>query len=228
MLSCTSSPPELGALKTFAFPWKVTNAMNHTVYTQRDYYTGAVVDAEDANGVTSSAYYADALDRPTKVIKAADEPALKSQTSFSYDDTLRTITTTSDFDVFDDLTPLKSQTLYDGLGRTTETRQYETATTYVTTKQTYDALGRVEKVSNPYRSGETVLWTTTAYDALSRVTSVKTPDNAIVTTSYSGNTVTATDQARKDRQSTTDALGRLTQVIEDPGRRTGSCDDVCL
>jgi RHS repeat-associated protein len=202
---------------SFAFPTYITNAMNHTAYAQRDYYTGQVVDAEDPNGVTSSAYYNDDFDRPTQVIRAADDATLKSQTSFSYDDTNRIITATSDLDTFEDQTPLKSQTLYDGLGRTIETRQYDTATAYVTTKQTYDALGRVEKVSNPYRSGQTVLWTTTTYDVLGRVTSLKTPDNATVTTSYIGNNLTVTDQAGKDRQSITDALGRLTQVIEDPG-----------
>jgi RHS repeat-associated protein len=38
-------------------------------------------------------------------------------------------------------------------------------------------------------------------------------------TIYSGNTITVTDQAGKKRQSTTDGLGRLTQVVEDPGGR---------
>src|SRR5262249_3967863 len=37
-----------------------------------------------------------------------------------------------------------------------------------------------------------------------------------VVTSFSGNNTTVTDQALKLRQSTTDALGRLTKVIEDP------------
>jgi RHS repeat-associated protein len=48
------------------------------------------------------------------------------------------------------------------------------------------------------------------------VTSVTTPDSAVVTTSYSSNTVTVTDQAGKTRKSVTDALGRLTAVYEDP------------
>ncbi len=102
------------------------------------------------------------------------------------------------------------------LGRTTETHVYETSTDYITTKQTYDALGRLKQITNPYRSGQTVYWTTLAYDAFSRVTSVTTPDNAVATTSYSGNTVTVTDQASKSRKSVTDALGRLTTVYEDP------------
>ena len=38
----------------------------------------------------------------------------------------------------------------------------------------------------------------------------------MLTTSYSGNTVTVTDQAGKKRKSVTDALGRLKEVYEDP------------
>jgi YD repeat-containing protein len=38
----------------------------------------------------------------------------------------------------------------------------------------------------------------------------------VVTSSYSGNTVTVTDQAGKARKSLTDGLGRLTTVYEDP------------
>ncbi len=43
-----------------------------------------------------------------------------------------------------------------------------------------------------------------------------TPDNAVVSTSYTGNSVTVTDQAGKARKSVTDALGRLIEVYEDP------------
>jgi RHS repeat-associated protein len=64
---------------------------------------------------------------------------------------------------------------------------------------------------------ETPVWTTNGYDALGRVISVKTPDNAMMRTIYSGNTVTAIDQAGHDRQSKTDALGRVTEITEDPG-----------
>ncbi|HEY4423151.1 MAG TPA: LamG-like jellyroll fold domain-containing protein, partial [Pyrinomonadaceae bacterium] len=45
---------------------------------------------------------------------------------------------------------------------------------------------------------------------------VTTPDTAVVSTTYSGNTVTVTDQAGKSRKSVTDALGRLIEVYEDP------------
>ena len=52
------------------------------------------------------------------------------------------------------------------------------------------------------------------FDALGRATTVTTPDNAVVKTSYSGNTVTVTDQAGKKRRSLTDGLGRLVRVDE--------------
>ncbi len=215
-----SGPQELvtqsGTQQSYAFPSLVINDLGQKLYTQHDYYTGQVVDEEDPNGVTSSSYYDDDLDRPTKVIRAASDEDLQNQTLFTYDDTLRVITTTSDFDAHNDPTPVKSQVLFDGLGRTTETRTFETASTYIAVRKTYDALGRSKQVSNPFRSG-TPVWTTTAYDALGRVISVTTPDSAAITTSYSGNTVTVTDQTGRDRQSALDALGRLTQVIEDPG-----------
>ncbi|HWS99690.1 MAG TPA: RHS repeat-associated core domain-containing protein [Pyrinomonadaceae bacterium] len=205
-----------GTFQSYAFPSLVTNDMGHTAFIQRDYYTGLMVDAEDANGVTSSAYYEDHLDRPTKVIRAASDDDLQNQTIFTYNDASRFITTTSEFDAHNDQTPLKSQILYDGLGRTTEMRSFETATTFIAVRKTYDALGRVRQVSNPFRSG-TPVWTTTAYDPLGRVTSVSTADNAVVTINYTGSTSTVTDQTGRDRQGTRDAFGRLIQVVEDPG-----------
>ena len=51
------------------------------------------VDGEDLNGVVSSGFYEDALDRPTKLITAANVTGLSRQTIFSYDDTNRVITT---------------------------------------------------------------------------------------------------------------------------------------
>ena len=215
-----SAPAELSSVgqASYAFPSLVTDALGHTAYTQFDFYLGRPVDAEDTNGIVSSAYFNDALDRPTQAIRANNDnsnPSARSQTTLAYDDLNHVLTTTSDRDNFGD-NMLKSQVIYDGLGRTTDTRQYETASAYITVRQTYDALGRSYQMSNPFRAGESILWTVTGYDALNRVISVTTPDNAVVSTSYSGNTVTVTDQAAKQRKSVTDALGRLTAVYEDP------------
>jgi len=80
----------------------------------------------------------------------------------------------------------------------------------------YDALGRISSVSNPYHPGDAMYWTTTSYDALGRATQVTMPGGASTTTSYAGNQTTVTDAAGKKRVMTNDALGRLTQVVEDP------------
>src|SRR5262245_34221565 len=223
-------PSQLNDQSTFAFATKVTNDLGHTVYTQFNYFTGATVNTEDANGVVSSVEYDDALDRPTKRIRArykvgSGVPPERSQTTITYDDANRVITTTSDLNTFND-NALTGKSYYDGLGRAWRSAAREGATWTITDTQ-IDALGRVSQVSNPYRaadpdsasppSGAFAEWTTTDYDALGRVNMVTTPDGAHVDTAYSGNQVTVTDQALKKRRSETDALGRLVKVIEDPG-----------
>jgi RHS repeat-associated protein len=217
-----TAPIELGTQSSYAFPTSITNALNQTAYAQYDYYLGRLVNVEDINGVVSSGYSDnEPLDRPTKIVRAVNT-AVQSQLAFSYDDVGRTVTTTSDLNAYND-NLLKSVVLYDGLGRTTETRQYETTTAYITSKQNYDALGRAYQVSNPYRAGDTIYWTTTAYDALGRSVSVTTPDNAVLSMSYSGNAMITTDQGGKIRRSLTDALGRLIRVDEpDASNNIGS------
>jgi RHS repeat-associated protein len=215
-----SAPTELSSVcqSSYAFATSVSNALNQVSYAQFEYYLGQPVDGKDVNGIVASGFYDDPLGRPTKVVRANNQDvSLKSQTAFSYDDTNHVITTTTDQDSFNDPTPLKSQIVYDGLGRTTEKRQFENATDFIAVRQTYDGLGRSYQTSNPFRATESILWTTTGYDAVSRVISVTTPDSAVVSTSYSGNTVTVTDQAGRQRKSVTDALGRLKEVYEDPG-----------
>ena len=108
---------------------------------------------------------------------------------------------------------LLSKVFYDLMGRTIESQKFEGGTNYLSVQTQYDSLGRPYKVSNPFRpQSEGVLWTTQEFDALGRVKSIKTPDNAVVNTSYSGNTVTVTDQTAKARKSVTDGLGRLITV----------------
>ncbi len=116
---------------------------------------------------------------------------------------------------------LKSVSLYDRLGRTIETRQYETTSSYIASKVTYDALGRVKFSYNPHRTTTEVTygWTETTYDGLSRVTRVESFDKDGISTgaahtAYSGNQVLVTDQAGKQRISKTNALGQLVEVWE--------------
>jgi len=205
---------ELGSQQTFAFPTLVTNALGQSSFTQFDYYLGQAINQQDFNGIIVAGYHSDLLDRLTQ-IKRAYGTSVENQTSFEYDDATRIITTKADLNTNGD-NALTSKLVYDGLGRTIESRQYEGATNYIAAQTQYDGAGRAYRTSNPYRSGDPLLWTTSAFDALGRMTSVTTPDSAVVTTSYSGNIVTVTDQAGKARKSVTDGLGRLVQVYEDP------------
>jgi RHS repeat-associated protein len=208
-------PTDLGGLTSWAFATRI-NRQGQIATAQFDYYLGRIVDGQDINGIVASAFYDDALDRATQV-KRAVSTAAANHTVYSYDDTNRIITITSDLNVNND-GALISKTVYDQMGRTCETRQYEGGTNYIATQVQYDALERAHTTSNPFRPwlSQTPVWTTKVFDALGRVTSVTTPDNAVVTSSYSGNAVTITDQAGKARKSVTDALGRVTSVYEDP------------
>src|SRR2546423_15186030 len=60
-----TAPTELSSVSSYAFLTKATNVLGHTAYAQFDYYTCGAVDGEDINGVISSAYYNDPMDRPT-------------------------------------------------------------------------------------------------------------------------------------------------------------------
>ncbi len=217
-----SAPLELSSVGkvTFAFLTKVTNSLGHTVYGQFDYYLGKPVDGEDANGVVTSGFYNDPLDRPKQIHRAVGVLQIQNQTTFNYDDVARSITTSNDLNNFSD-NAVVSKAFYDGLGRTIETREYEGGTNYIATQTQYDALGRPFKTSTPYRpwQSESAIWTTTTYDDLGRVLTVTTPDNAMVKTAYSGNRVLVADQnssddLRRKRISETDALGRLKTVWE--------------
>jgi RHS repeat-associated protein len=179
-----------------------------------DFNTSLVTSSTDANNVTTRLEYNDALNRITRMVRAYGT-SLQSQTSISYDDVNRIITTSSDQTSYND-NVLVSKVLYDGLGRTVETRQYEGGTNYIAVQIQYDAMGRAYKTSNPFRpwNFETAVWTTTGYDALNRVTSVTTPDSAVVTTAYSSDRVLVADQSGKKRISRTDGLGRLRDVWE--------------
>jgi len=214
-----TAPIELSSAgqTSYAFARSVTNALGQTAYAQFDFYTGRPVNGEDVNGVVSSGFYNDQLDRPTQIIRATNQDVtVKSQTSFTYDDVNHVVTTTTDLNGFNDLYPLKSQAVYDGLGRTTEKRQYENSTNYIAVQTRYDSLGRAYKTSNPFRpwNSENPVWTTTGFDALGRVISVTTPDSAVVNAAYSGNRVLVADQTSRKRLSVTDGLGRLKEVWE--------------
>ncbi|MGB7624666.1 MAG: hypothetical protein WBN92_20160, partial [Terriglobia bacterium] len=175
---------------------------------------GKPLSTTDPNGQVTTLIYEDLLDRLTQIIRAYGKP-IQNRTLFSYDDTNLIVTTQSDQFGYQD-GALKSETVYDGLGRVSKARQYETASNYIVVDTTYDAMGRKHSVSNPHRltPSATDGITTYGYDALSRVRTVTAPDGSVTNSTYWGTQTTVWDPANKQRRSTTDALGRLTQVEE--------------
>lgn len=211
-----SAPAQLGVLTTFGFPTKITNALGHTSYVQFDYYLGDPVDAEDSNGILTSGYFNDALDRPTQIRRAVGT-TLENQTTFTYDDGNREITTSRDQALNND-NKLVAKLLYDKLGRTIEERQYEAGDNYIAIQTQYDEFGRPFRTSKPFRpwQSETPVWTTQAFDALSRVLAITAPDNSVISNSYSSNAITVADPKLRKRKSVMDALGRQKLIYEDP------------
>ena len=136
---------------------------------------------------------------------------LTSRTYLYLDDT-NTVTTRTDKDALGDGL-IQSSIIYDGLGRQSETRQYE-ATGYISRQRRYDAMGRLWQESNPARVGDPLCWTTYVYDELGRPMSVMPRDGSTTHYAYQGNQTTTTDPAGKARTTLADAAGRLTQVTE--------------
>jgi RHS repeat-associated protein len=128
--------------------------------------------------------------------------------------------------------PLTRVSYFDGLGQVVKTAltSDQEGSDFVDT--TYDGLGRMLTVSNPYRSTGDLTFgiTTYQYDALGRITQVAPPDGTAPTPAppvnqclsnnycaqYSNNVKTIMDQSGHQRQSITDGLGRLAEVDE-PG-----------
>ncbi len=204
---------------SYAFATLVTNAMGHQNYTQFNYYVGQPVDTEDANLAVTSLYYDDVLDRLTKI--NLPDGGRKTNT---YVDAHQCGPYVETKILFDTGRETDSLQFFDGLGNAVRAFTYENQDAnnqWLTADTQYDSLGRAARVSNPYRSAGCTSavnpsgnWTATAFDALSRVLSGTTPDNAVMATSYSGATVTVTDQAGKQRRTMADALGRLLRVDE--------------
>jgi RHS repeat-associated protein len=109
-----------------------------------------------------------------------------------------------------------STTTIDGLGRPTEVAISDASgTTYSLQDTVYDSQGGVYEVSNPYAPNGTKYWTISRYDSLGRLVKQVQPDNSNqISSSYSGFTVTITDEAGKQVKYDYDAPGRILNAYE--------------
>ena len=188
---------------------------------------------DEDNGLTT-AYTFDPLGRPLTVEEAVVDEVGERKTVITYaDDTLR-VKTVRDRDAFGD-GALQTITQHDALGRVTQAQTTDTDSTWITavTRYGHTAGSPVTVVSStPYRTTDdpTLEWTCVESDVLGRTTAVgvfkgtdpptdcESEDNrtGITRTAYDADTATVTDPADIVTERMTDALGRLTQVTEDP------------
>jgi RHS repeat-associated protein len=213
-------------------PTKITNAKGQ--FATRSYYScsGHLSSTTDLNNLTSSMTY-DLLGRTVQ----AQRPD-GGQTTNCYTDVggatcaasgppFQLVTTKS----ISGSTNQTMTTVFDGLGRVSQSQLNSDPQGTIFTDTTYDSLDRVRSVSNPYRNGTDITsspgTTTYAYDALSRKISEIYPDNSVLTTAYCGASTLVTDPTGKWRRSRSDALGRLVEVDEPNAPGAGVTSNGC-
>jgi RHS repeat-associated protein len=205
------------------------------------YNKGAALWAKtDVENNLAVVYEYDNLGRQTSAVSFSGSTILR-ETSTTYDDENRNIEVASDLIVPGD-GKLQTWTHYDMLGRVKLAQQSDGAPLTsspdsgikVMTEEAYPMSGgRLAITTTPYRSlGDATLeWTCTQYDGVGRVTVVSrfkgsvpptdcgstTNRTGLTQTTYDAEWTMVTDPAGKARMQKVDVLGRLVEVVEDPG-----------
>ncbi len=198
-----------------AYPTQVTGpttGVAHVTSANYDFNTGLVTSSTDENGQVASLSY----DTSFRLIQKSLPDG--GQVNWAYTNAAPfKVTVTQKITASMNLT---AEGEVDGVGRVKQTRLTSDPEGTDYTATTYDVVGHVATVSNPYRTGDTVYVTTTKYDAFGRAIKTIPTDGTDATnnvvTSYSDNCSTVTDEAGKSRKTCSDGLGRLTEVREDP------------
>lgn len=190
-----------------------TNSVHHVVSGSYDCNTGLLTIFNDQNGKIFTYQYDNML-RLTQVSHPDG-----GQTSFFFPNA----TTVERQHKIDSTRNDDSFVYSDGLGRTIKT-QANTPSGAIYGATTYDPLGRVATVSNPYFSTTDPTYgvTQSQYDALGRILQVTKPDGSLATAQYVNNCTTATDEAGYQRKSCNDAFGQLIEVDEPGNSFAGS------
>ena len=225
-----------------AYRTKTCDALNHCVSATYDLNTGLITGFTDANATLQASgntpgdpshtisYNYDNMLRLTKVsLPRGDGSTEHGQTSFCYSDTpgtscsaplpAKVITTKA----IDALHNAVSTTVFDGLGRPTQTVASDPeGDTF--TETIYDGLGRIRSVTNPHRAAPSATDGTTAttYDALGRVISVTQPDHSLLQNRYDDpDSTTYIDEGGHQRRILNDVFGQVIEVNE-PGDPSAS------
>jgi YD repeat-containing protein len=206
-----------------AYPTTVTNAMGQSTTELYNSCTGTAGIKTDANGQSTSYSY-DTSDRVVDVLYPETYPgtATHAETKTCYSDSksCQGATASSNYVlVSSNITPSLwaiSETDLDGIGRKTAQKTLSDPYGAMEVDTSYDMMERLQSVSNPYRpsAGGTTGSTTYTYDGLSRQLTETTPDNHQLLSTYSGTTTHSWDETQREWTHVTDALNRLTEVLE--------------
>ncbi len=197
-----------------AYVTEMTNALNQSTSYNYDYNTGLKISTTDPNLLVTTMSY-DSMWRLLQAIHPdnGQNTITRQETSFPF-----TATLTSTINTTQNTIPLS---VFDGLGRVSETQLTSDPQGIVYTDTTYDGLGRVATVSNPYRTGTDATSspkgtvTTYGYDALGRkISETYPPDGSVLTTAYCGPSTLVTDPTGKWRRSRVNGIGQLVEVDE--------------
>ena len=204
-----------------SLPTSVKNALGQTTTTSYVEATGQVSSIIDPNSATTSYTYNDPMTRLTNISYPDGGSA-----SFAYHDT-GTLGVTVTQAVGTSVNMVTQENV-DGVGRLYETETTSDPAGTVYTRTSYDGDGRTYQVWNPSRCNPMSVtscaseptWgkTTYGYDALNRVTSQTDADGVNTQKwAFTNNDTTYTDESGNEWLRITDALGRLTEVLEPNG-----------
>jgi len=171
---------------------------------------GVITSQTDPNGGVTSMSYSDPLWRPTVLTP----PSIGSTTTTTYNTGTTLPWSVSASSVIDGSQNYSGESVLDGLGRVvlTENTSDPAGTDYVAT--TYDKMGRVSSVSNPYRAGDTIYTTNYTYDALGRMLTRTNPDTSVANWTYSKRAAKFVDENYKTKVYQYDGEGDLLSVCE--------------
>lgn len=201
-----------------AYPTTVTNALSQSTTYNYDFSTGLMTSVTDPN-LLETTYSYDSMFRLAQVVHPDG-----GQDTIAYQEATDPFTATLTTQINSAQNKVETN-VFDGLARVTEHLLTSDPQGTVYTDTTYDALGRVSTVSNPYRKGTDASTssgiTTYSYDALSRKIHETYPDGSVLTTAYCGPSTLVTDPTGKWRRSRVDGLGHMVEVDE-PNSTTAS------
>jgi RHS repeat-associated protein len=188
------------------------NGQQFTLSTSFNADNGLKVSSTDENGQQTSYVYDNMYRVKTVNTPPSNGIALSQTTSYGDDVVAPTVTNSASAN------SAKMAQTFDGLGHVLRQDMINSSSdnTVSTTQFQYDPIWRRKATSNPYAPGESLLWNNTAYDAEDRVVSITPPSGGSTQFVFTGNTVTITDPAGKQRKNFVDGLGRLVRVDE-PG-----------